>query len=103
MPFDGKIAEIIVVQDVSEENRFKFEGYLAHKWGLADKLPNGHPYKEAFNPTYNPPTPISGLLDQSGNYNHATQTNTQAQPGLIQNGLNAKSIVQFDGDDFLTF
>ena len=73
------------------------------KWGLSDKLPNGHPYKEAFNPTYNPPTPISGLLDQSGNYNHATQTNTQAQPGLIQNGLNAKSIVQFDGDDFLTF
>ncbi|MDA0343857.1 MAG: hypothetical protein O3B07_06670, partial [Verrucomicrobia bacterium] len=103
VPFDGKIAEIIVVQDVSEENRFKFEGYLAHKWGLTDKLPDGHPYKEAFNPTYNPPTPISGLLDQSGNYNHATQPNAQSQPGLIQNGLNAKSIVQFDGDDFLTF
>lgn len=25
--------------------RQKLEGYLAHKWGMADKLPDGHPYK----------------------------------------------------------
>ena len=42
MPFDGKIGEIIVVQDASEETRLKFEGYLAHKWGLTNKLPNDH-------------------------------------------------------------
>ena len=55
MPFDGKIGEIIVVQDASEETRLKFEGYLAHKWGLTNKLPNDHPYKLEFNPTHIPP------------------------------------------------
>jgi len=28
-----------------EDDRQKLEGYLARKWGLTDKLPNGHPYK----------------------------------------------------------
>ena len=103
VPFDGKIAEIIVVQDVSEENRFKFEGYLAHKWGLTAKLPVNHPYKNSFNPTYTPPTPIFKLFDQSGNQNDASQSNTQNRPGIISNAVNSKAVIQFDGDDFLTF
>ena len=103
MPFDGKIGELIVLEDVSEETRLKFEGYLAHKWGLADKLPSDHPYKTEFNPTCLPPTPISGLYDLSGNGNHASQLNTNNQPGLRLSGLNGKNVVQFDGNDFLTF
>ena len=103
VPFDGKIAEMIVVQDVSEENRFKFEGYLAHKWGLTAKLPVNHPYKNSFNPTYTPPTPIFKLFDQSGNQNDASQSNTQNRPGIISNAVNSKAVIQFDGDDFLTF
>ena len=103
MPFDGKIGELIVLENASDETRLKFEGYLAHKWGLADKLPSDHPYKTQFNPTYLPPSPISGLYDLSGNGNHATQLNSDNQPGLSLNGLNGKSIVQFDGNDFLTF
>ena len=66
MPFDGKIGELIVLENASDETRLKFEGYLAHKWGLADKLPSDHPYKTQFNPTYLPPSPISGLYDLSG-------------------------------------
>ena len=30
LSFDGKLAEIIVVQDVTDENRFKFEGYRSN-------------------------------------------------------------------------
>jgi len=30
---------------LSESERQKLEGYLAHKWGLTNSLPAGHPYK----------------------------------------------------------
>ena len=44
--FDGGIAEIIIVDDaLSDVNRKKLEGYLAHKWALASQLPSDHPYK----------------------------------------------------------
>jgi hypothetical protein len=44
--FDGEIAEILCYQgDVGESDRQKIEGYLAHKYGLADNLPATHPYK----------------------------------------------------------
>ena len=39
-------AELILVQSPSEENQYKLEGYLAHKWGLTGNLPIDHPYKE---------------------------------------------------------
>lgn len=44
--FDGEIAEILCYQgDVGEADRQKIEGYLAHKYDLAGKLPSSHPYK----------------------------------------------------------
>jgi hypothetical protein len=49
---NGYIAEIIVGRfDISDLDRQKTEGYLAHKWGLTANLPNDHPYK------VNPPAP----------------------------------------------
>ena len=43
--WNGKIAELIVVSDaLSDSDRQKLEGYLAHKWGLHANLPVGHPY-----------------------------------------------------------
>ncbi len=46
--FDGDIAEIILIKRaLTQEEREQMEGYLAHKWGLEDDLPNGHPYKTA--------------------------------------------------------
>lgn len=41
---DGAISEIIVVTNLSNENRQLLEGYLAHKWGLNSSLPVTHPY-----------------------------------------------------------
>ena len=44
--FDGEIAEVVLYQgDVGQADRQKIEGYLAHKYGLAYRLPSSHPYK----------------------------------------------------------
>lgn len=46
--FGGMIGEIVVVNEfLSDADRQKIEGYLAHKWGLAGSLDAGHPYKSA--------------------------------------------------------
>lgn len=46
--WDGYMAECLVFNSVlSESDREKVEGYLAHKWGLASVLPIDHPYKLA--------------------------------------------------------
>ena len=43
--FSGEIAEALVYdQPVNSVNRKKIEGYLAHKWGLADSLASEHPF-----------------------------------------------------------
>ena len=46
-PFDGCIGEIIIINSVENTLRQMIEGYLAHKWNLADKLPSDHPYKNS--------------------------------------------------------
>lgn len=45
--FQGSIYELIIVGPtlLSDENRQKTHGYLAHKWGLTAGLPSDHPYK----------------------------------------------------------
>ena len=44
--YDGTIHEVIIYPVLhNTEARLKTEGYLAHKWGLADALPAGHMFK----------------------------------------------------------
>ena len=38
---------MLVIGPLSDADREKAEGYLAHKWGLAGNLPDAHPYKAA--------------------------------------------------------
>ena len=46
-----EMGELIVINgSLTDENRQKIEGYLAHKWGLEANLPVSHPYYT------NPPT-----------------------------------------------
>lgn len=45
--FYGSIQELIVVNDVNSLDAIKIEGYLSWKWGLQDKLPVNHVYKNA--------------------------------------------------------
>lgn len=46
---NGNIAEIIAYNssDMSTLNREKVEGYLAWKWGIVNRLPTNHTYKNA--------------------------------------------------------
>jgi hypothetical protein len=45
-PSKGEIRELLVFDTViSTSDRQKLEGYLAHKWGLTDQMPSGHPAK----------------------------------------------------------
>lgn len=45
---NGHLGECVMVHGVlPDSERQKFEGYLAHKWGFAIRLPNNHPYKAA--------------------------------------------------------
>ena len=50
LAMDGELHELIIFNEpLSQANREKVEGYLAHKWGLTNNLPSDHPYK------YEPP------------------------------------------------
>jgi hypothetical protein len=43
--FTGEIAEALVFdQEINAINRQKIEGYLSHKWGMSENLPDLHPY-----------------------------------------------------------
>jgi hypothetical protein len=47
--FQGRIYEIIIINsrlEITNPDFLRLEGYLAHKWGLAAKLPADHPYKD---------------------------------------------------------
>lgn len=40
-----RLYEVVAAETVSDDDRQKLEGYLAHKHGLQGNLPAGHPYK----------------------------------------------------------
>lgn len=44
--YQGTLYEVLIFNtDLGVDRRQKVEGYLAHKWGLASNLTDGHPYK----------------------------------------------------------
>jgi hypothetical protein len=46
--YDGLLGEVIVINSLlSDDDRQKVEGYLAHKWSLTGNLPSNHPYKNS--------------------------------------------------------
>ncbi len=52
------MAEVVIADSaLSDADREKAEGYLAHKWGLEGNLPGGHPHKAA-----PPAAPTQGTL-----------------------------------------
>ena len=45
---DGVVGEVVFGNAaLSDSDRERIEGYLAHKWGLQGNLPIGHPYENA--------------------------------------------------------
>ena len=46
--YSGRMAEFIITDNmISDSDRQKLEGYLAHKWGHTASLPTDHPYKSS--------------------------------------------------------
>lgn len=46
--FELELFELVICPfSLSSDDRQKLEGYLAHKWGIAGKLPSSHPYKNS--------------------------------------------------------
>ena len=46
-PWGGPICEIVVTDfKLPIADKERMEGYTAHRWGFADKLPALHPYKD---------------------------------------------------------
>lgn len=46
--FNCAIAEFVITSsELSTADRERMQGYFAHKWGLTENLPGGHPYKTA--------------------------------------------------------
>lgn len=46
-PFNGSIAELVLTSSLNNSSRQKMFGYLANKWGMTDKLPANHPFKNS--------------------------------------------------------
>lgn len=60
--FDGVICEVIVYNTDMSTDPYRLalmEGYLAWKWGLANKLPNSHMYRYSAPTDFNPTTPVA--------------------------------------------
>ena len=74
------LGEMLVMRgNLSEQERLIYEGYLSHKWGISDKLPNIHTYKSNGPLTFNgdawdPGTSFAKLYwtDKSNLRNHAS-------------------------------
>ena len=46
--YGGLMAELVITDKImSDEDRQRLEGYLAHEWGTTGSLPSDHPYKTA--------------------------------------------------------
>lgn len=71
------MGEIIICPEEHDlATRQKMEGYLAHKWGLATKLPVGHPYKDL--------DPQGAVLAASVALTGATVSDTDVSDPLTQ-------------------
>lgn len=64
---DVRLGEFLIFPGViNAETRQTIEGYLAHKWALASKLPAAHPYK-TLPPTYVATTTLGGTISDAEN------------------------------------
>ena len=77
-----EIGEILIFNSaLSDQQVFMVQGYLSHKWGMQDKMPESHPYGETGpifenRPEINIADPHTLLLDQ--NVSFVLETNRPA-------------------------
>ncbi|HAF57960.1 MAG TPA: hypothetical protein DCL00_00045, partial [Opitutae bacterium] len=98
------LGEMLVMRgNLSEQERLIYEGYLSHKWGISDKLPNIHTYKSNGPLTFNgdawdPGTSFAKLYwtDKSNLRNHAS---TNGNPSWNTNSQNSLPLMTYSGTD----
>ena len=106
---DGFVAEMIGVSTaLSSTNREKLEGYLAHKWGLENKLPGNHAYRSNV-PTsrtswsavqsFTTPTNVSAPTLGTQSTANLTTSSADLQVALTSNGNAATTVVIHWGDN----
>lgn len=87
----GTISELIIYNSDQSANRFKIESNINNYYGLYTFQGDGF---------------VQTWYDQSGNGNHATQSDDTKEPQIVQNGnlvkVGNKASIKFDGtNDFL--
>ena len=89
-----EIGEILIFNSaLSDEQVFMVQGYLSHKWGMQDEMPESHPYAETGpifenRPEINIADPYTLLLDQ--NVSFVLETNrpaTNFSASVLPSGL----------------
>ena len=45
--FVSLLADVVISDSLSAEDRNRLEGYLAQKWGIQNRLPVSHPYVDS--------------------------------------------------------
>ncbi|MBT7649495.1 MAG: cadherin repeat domain-containing protein [Opitutae bacterium] len=78
---DCLVGEIMVIRGVaSEENHLNIEGYLAHKWGLSDALPDNHLYSKNYK-IFSREDPFLSI-DNNGTIRTMTTFDHEVEPNL---------------------
>ncbi|MEL0098350.1 MAG: LamG-like jellyroll fold domain-containing protein, partial [Opitutae bacterium] len=89
------LGEMLVLRGtITDKERFIYEGYLSHKWGLSNTLPGNHEYKSApprmfDGNNWEPATSFAKLYwtDKSSRRNHATASGSPDWNASSQNDL----------------
>lgn len=119
--FIGRIAEVVIFTSINDDDRIRFEGYLAWKWNLSHLLPQPHDFKR-YTPSLSLeflPNNIAGLdiwIDATS-FTQPTGTSLPSNSwpnkglwaysvscnGIIrQNALNGLPVVSFNENQTLT-
>jgi len=88
--WDGGMGEIIFTDGTEDlETQQKIEGYLAHKWGMAGKLPADHPYQDASPGVAPVVATLDGTVDDADGDSLTFQWTKQAGPDAPVSFANA--------------
>jgi len=118
--YEGEICEIILVDKaLSDAEISAMNQYIAEKYGIEpqddpdvpDEPETGiSPYKDmlawydAADAVYDASNKVSKIPDKSGNGCDAEQNTGENQPSLVENSLNGKPVINFNGtNSYLTF
>lgn len=94
----GWLSEVIFFTwTLTDAERERVEGYLAHKWGRASALPNAHPYKQSPPSGLGVTTSLAGSITDSDDSSPSVRWSVVSGPGpvVFSNYLSTTSEASF--------